>query len=298
VEAVAAMEAEFAGPQWRFRPSTYAFDGAGGIVCAYRRSGVSQLARIDADTGRVWDIDTPYNDIRCVRVASEAAWFVAGGPAEPAAVVRLNLNTGAADVVRRACELPIDPAYISPPEPVEFPAGSGLTAHALFYRPRNPDYVGPIGEKPPLLVMSHGGPTGATSPALNLKIQYYTSRGFAVVDVNYGGSTGYGRAYRERLYGTWGVVDVNDCTAAALHLAELGQADPKRLAITGGSAGGYTTLAALAFRDAFAAGASHFGVSDCEALARETHKFESRYLDTLIGPYPPRCTTPTSCRAR
>jgi len=288
VRAVAPMEAEFAGPQWRFRPSTYAFDDAGGIVCTWRRDGVSHLGRIAPGAGRVDEIETPFNDIRSLQVSDGRAWFVGGSAAGPAAVIRMDLASGGIEVIRRASELPIDPAYLSGPEAIEFPVGSGLTAHGLFYRPRNPDHVGPIGAKPPLLVMSHGGPTGSTSPALNLKVQYYTSRGFAVVDVNYGGSTGYGRAYRERLYGTWGQVDVNDCTCAALHLAEMGEVDPAKLLITGGSAGGYTTLAALVFRDAFAAGSSHFGVSDCEALARDTHKFESRYLDTLIGPYPAR----------
>jgi dipeptidyl aminopeptidase/acylaminoacyl peptidase len=180
----------------------------------------------------------------------------------------------------------VDPGYVSAPRPVEFPTEGGLTAHALYYPPTNPDYVAPADERPPLIVVSHGGPTAATSPVLNYGIQFWTSRGFAVVDVDYGGSSGYGRAYRQRLTGRWGIVDVDDCVNAARWLAERREVDGERMVIRGGSAGGYTTLCALTFRDVFAAGASHFGVADAGALARDTHKFESRYLDGLIGPWP------------
>jgi dipeptidyl aminopeptidase/acylaminoacyl peptidase len=188
--------------------------------------------------------------------------------------------------VRRSREDPPDPGYISEPEDIEFPTTGDRTAHALYYAPRNPDCEVPSDERPPLVVMSHGGPTAATSSALNLAVQFFTSRGLAVVDVNYGGSTGYGRAYRERLNGNWGVVDTDDCVNAARYLADQGRVDRERMAIRGGSAGGYTTLCALVFHDVFAAGASYYGVADAEALARDTHKFESRYLDSLIGPYP------------
>jgi dipeptidyl aminopeptidase/acylaminoacyl peptidase len=198
----------------------------------------------------------------------------------------LDPSTGIHEVVRRSDDLEIDSGYLSVPEPLEFPTENGRTAHAFYYPPKNQDYVAPDGELPPLLVMSHGGPTSATSTAFDPKIQYWTSRGIAVLDVNYGGSTGYGREYRSRLDGAWGVVDVEDCANGAVYLAGL--VDEARLLITGGSAGGYTTLCALTFTDTFAAGASHFGVSDVEALARETHKFESRYLWRLIGPYPER----------
>ncbi len=181
----------------------------------------------------------------------------------------------------------IDTGYLSTPEPIEFPTDSGLTAHAFYYAPRNRDFTAPVDDRPPLIVISHGGPTASTSARLNLEVQYWTSRGFAVVDVNYGGSSGYGRAYRRRLNGQWGVVDVADCVNAAKYLTAHGQADPDRLAIRGRSAGGYTTLAALTFhQDVFKAGASYYGISDLEAMALETHKFESRYLDSLIGPYP------------
>ena len=180
----------------------------------------------------------------------------------------------------------MDKAYLSVPQPVEFPTENGLTAHAIYYPPQNHDFAAPPAEKPPLLVLSHGGPTSAARTVLNLGLQYWTSRGFAVVDVDYGGSTGYGRAYRQRLNGQWGIVDVQDCINAARYLVEQGWVDENRLAIRGGSAGGYTTLCALTFHNTFTAGASHFGVSDIEALAKETHKFESRYLDNMIGPYP------------
>jgi dipeptidyl aminopeptidase/acylaminoacyl peptidase len=182
----------------------------------------------------------------------------------------------------------LDPTYISVPQPIEFPTEHALTAHGYYYAPRNPDYQAPAGELPPLLVISHGGPTSATSSALSLSIQFWTSRGFAVLDVDYGGSSGYGRAYRERLKGQWGIVDVDDCVNGAQYLVERGLVDGKRLAIRGGSAGGYTTLCALTFRDTFSAGASHFGVSDLTSLAKDTHKFESRYLFSLVGPYPER----------
>jgi dipeptidyl aminopeptidase/acylaminoacyl peptidase len=189
-------------------------------------------------------------------------------------------------VLRRSREDELEPGYFSIPQPLEFPTESDYTAHAIFYPPHNRDYVADENEKPPLLVMSHGGPTASTSMSLHYSIQYWTSRGIAVLDVNYRGSSGYGRAYRERLKREWGIVDVDDCVNGARYLAQTGQVDSNRLAIRGASAGGYTTLCALTFRDTFKAGASHYGISDLEALAKDTHKFESRYLDGLIGPYP------------
>jgi dipeptidyl aminopeptidase/acylaminoacyl peptidase len=200
----------------------------------------------------------------------------------------MDVATKAIDVLRQSSELEIDTGYLSTPQAIAFPTENGLTAYAIFYPPQNKDYAAPAGEKPPLVVKSHGGPTASTSSAFNLRIQYWTSRGFAFVDVNYGGSTGYGREYRQRLNDNWGIVDVDDCANVAKYLAEQGLVDRDRLAIAGGSAGGYTTLAALTFRDVFKAGASYYGVSDLEILARDTHKFESRYLDGLIGPYPER----------
>ena len=210
----------------------------------------------------------------------------AGSPTEAASIVKFDLETRAFSVLKHSNDLKIDPEYFSFPRAVEFPTEDGQSAHAFFYPPRNPDFIAPDGELPPLLVESHGGPTSAAVAALSLSIQYWTSRGVAVLDVNYGGSSGFGRDFRERLKGKWGIVDVDDCVNGARYLVDQGEVDGERLMITGGSAGGYTTLCALTFHDVFSAGASHYGVSDVEALAKETHKFESRYLDGLMGPYP------------
>jgi len=286
VEPLREMEAEFGLPQWVFRMSTYAFESEDRIICAFRERGRWQLARLDPRTGSLEAIETPYSDITYVRGTHGKMVFLAGSPREPTSVVELDLATSKLVVLRRSSEVEIDSGYISVPEAIEFPTEKGLTAHAFFYRPQNRDFAAPTDEWPPLLVKSHGGPTAAAASTLSPSVQYWTSRGIAVLDVNYGGSTGYGRAYRQRLEGRWGIVDVDDCINAARYLTEQGEVDGGRLAITGGSAGGYTTLCALTFREVFKAGASHFGVSDLEALAKETHKFESRYLDRLIGPYP------------
>ena len=290
VEPLCEKEAEFGSPQWIFGMSTYAFVLPGRIACSYTDRGASHLALLDTENGELEPVETPYSSIAYVHAdpSTGDVVFLGSSPTESACIVRLDPSTGDHDILRRSGEIEIDTGYLSVPEPVEFPTENDLTAYAFFYAPKNREYAAPEGELPPLLVMSHGGPTAATSSSLDLEIQYWTSRGIAVLDVNYGGSTGYGREYRRRLEGAWGVVDVDDCANGALYLAERGLVDGERLMITGGSAGGYTTLCALAFRDTFAAGASHFGISDAEALARETHKFESRYLDSLIGPYPGR----------
>jgi dipeptidyl aminopeptidase/acylaminoacyl peptidase len=287
-EALHLMEAEFGVPQWVFGMCTYGFDSEDRIVCVYQSDGVDHLAMLDTATGAFETIETPYTLYEDPQVAPGQVLFLGGAPNEFPTLVRLDLATRQIEVLRRSSELAIDPGYISLPRAIEFPTDGGLTAHAFFYPPRNQDFAAPRGERPPLLVMSHGGPTGATSAALDLEKLYWTSRGIAVLDVNYGGSTGYGRAYRQRLNDQWGVVDVNDCANGARELARRGEVDGDRLAITGGSAGGYTTLCALTFRDDFRAGASHFGISELEVFAKDTHKFESRYLDRLIGPYPER----------
>jgi dipeptidyl aminopeptidase/acylaminoacyl peptidase len=290
LEPLCQKEAEFGVPQWAFGMSTYAFLSPTRVVCAVIERGFFRLAVLDTEVEELEPIETPYSTINCLEtvMGSDEIIFIAGSPTEPSSVVRLNAQTGGREVLRRSDDLKIDPGYLSVPEPVEFPTEGGLTAYGFFYPPQNRDFVAPEGERPPLLVHSHGGPTAMTTATLDLSTQYMTSRGIAVLDVNYGGSTGYGREYRRRLDGQWGVVDVDDCANGARHVAERGLADDARLMIAGGSAGGYTALCALAFRDAFAAGASHYGVSDVEALARETHKFESRYLERLIGPYPER----------
>jgi dipeptidyl aminopeptidase/acylaminoacyl peptidase len=286
IESVCEMEAEFGVPQWIFGLSTYAFESAGRIVCSYIQNGVSSLASINTRTRELVPIDCPYSDIRFVRAAPGQVVMRAGSPFELGSLVKLDLEKRNFEVIRRSNSLEIDAGYFSPPKAVEFPTEDGLTAYAFYYPPKNRDYDAPENERPPLLVESHGGPTSSALAAMSLGIQYWTSRGIAVLDVNYGGSTGFGREYRERLKGKWGIVDVDDCANGARYLVAQGEVDGDRLMITGGSAGGYTTLCALTFRDTFSAGASHYGVSDAEALAKETHKFESHYLDGLMGPYP------------
>lgn len=286
VEPLCQMEAEFGAPQWVFGMSSFAFESEEKIVCAYTSRGAWYLAALDTRTLKLERIETPYTYISYVNARSGAAFFIGGLPTEPTAVVRLDLDAGKIETLRRASSVEVESEYVSIPRAIEFPTENDLTAHAFYYAPQNPRYEAPEGEKPPLMVISHGGPTSATVTILSLSIQYWTSRGLGVLDVNYGGSTGYGRAYRERLNGQWGVVDVDDCANGARFLVEQGEADPNRLIIRGGSAGGYTTLAALTFRDVFKAGASYYGISDLEILERDCHKFESRYNHTLVGPYP------------
>ncbi len=286
-EPVCAMRADFGRPQWQLGMSTWAFADRSRLVVAYQQLGRWHLATIDSQTGAFTPMAIDLEPGENVAATRTHAVFVGGSAAAPDAVVRVDLATGTAESIRAASDVALDEDYLSAPEPIEFPTEGSLTAHAFYYAPHNRDFTAPPRERPPLIVISHGGPTASTSTRLNLEVQYWTSRGFAVVDVNYGGSSGYGRAYRRRLNGQWGVVDVADCVNAAKHLAAQGKADPDRLVIRGRSAGGYTTLAALTFYpDVFKAGASYYGISDIEAMARETHKFESRYLDSLIGPYP------------
>jgi dipeptidyl aminopeptidase/acylaminoacyl peptidase len=285
-EAVCEMGAEFATPQWVFAMSTYAFASAETIVCAYNERGNWSLATLDTRTKKLGRIELPYTELSYVRADAGRALFRAGSPTRRLAIVELDLETREARELRRASETEIDEGYLSAPRAVEFPTEAGRAAHAFFYPPRNRDFDAPEGERPPLIVKCHGGPTAATTTTLRLETQYWTSRGIAVLDVNYGGSTGYGREYRRRLNGEWGVVDVDDCVNGAKYLIERGEVDGARCVITGGSAGGFTTLNALTFRDTFKAGASHFGISDLTVFVGDTHKFESRYLERLVGPYP------------
>ena len=288
IEQVIEMEAEFGAPQWVFGMSTYAFESADQLICAFVEKGIWSLGAIDTRTKRLEKIETRFTEISFLRADAGRAVFRAGSPSEPFSIVEMDVATRATKVLRRASNIQIDPGFISAPQSIEFPTENGLTAHGFFYAPKNRDFTTSPEERPLLLVKSHGGPTSATIAVLMLTIQYWTSRGIAVLDVNYGGSTGYGRAYRKRLNGNWGVVDVDDCVNGAKFLADRGQADADRSMIQGGSAGGYTTLCALTFRDYFKAGGSHYGVSDLEALELDTHKFESRYSDSLVGPYPER----------
>jgi dipeptidyl aminopeptidase/acylaminoacyl peptidase len=291
MQPIAPMAAEFGQPQWIFGMATYAFAARNRVVCAYTQAGLGRLAAVDFATGSLRPLDCPFTQFASVRAHGDQAAFIAGAPSHPTSVVVLDLISGSHRVLKKATDI-LDEAdlrvgdYIAPVEAVEFPTSGDRSAFGLFYRPHSPDFSAPEGEKPPLLVKCHGGPTSAASSTLNLGIQYWTSRGIAVLDVNYGGSTGFGRAYRDRLQGQWGIVDVDDCIHGAKFLVERGLVDARRMVISGGSAGGYTTLAALVFHDVFGGGASYYGVSDIAALARDTHKFESRYLDWLIGPYP------------
>ncbi len=288
VEPICPMDAEFGEPQWVFGNALYGFDSESRIICSYAKDGKWYLASIDTVTGELNTVEIPYSAISRIQTGGGRVVLIAASSTEPTSIVSLDLATRDLEVLRRSRELTVDAGYLSAPRAIEFPTEQSLTAYGIFYPPQNRDYVGPADEKPPLLLMSHGGPTSATSTSLRYTVQYWTSRGIAVLDVNYGGSSGYGREYRERLKGQWGIVDVDDCVNGARYLVEAGAVDGNRLAIRGGSAGGYTTLCALTFRGAFRAGASHYGISDLEALAKDTHKFESRYLDGLIGPYPER----------
>ena len=290
VEQLSAERADLGHPQWLFGGSTYAFLPGGAVAVVRCERGEERLGVLEPGAAAVRDLGLPYTSFGFPSLSSRGSElaFAASSPVEDAAIVVLDTAGGEPEVVRRAGEEPVDPAWVSVPRAIEFPVGEGETAHGFFYPPTNPEFAAPAGELPPLIVQSHGGPTSHAPPSLDREFLFWTSRGFGVVDVNYRGSSGYGRAYRDRLRGGWGVLDTEDCIAAALHLAATGEADGERLTIRGGSAGGYATLCALVFHDEFAAGASYYGVADTETLARDTHKFESRYLDGLIGPYPER----------
>ena len=282
-------EAEFGYPAWVFGTRSFAFVDRGRIACAYDHDGLTSFAVLDPESGALRDLDLPHNSLGAPHVVAEGSTvvLVAGSPTIPNQVVRLDVATESIEVLRTSADVPVDSGFFSVPRPIEFPTEGGLTAHGLYYPPANHHRAAPVGERPPLIVMSHGGPTGNAAATFSLGVQFWTSRGFAVVDVNYGGSTGYGRAFRERLKGQWGVVDLEDCVNAATYLVERGEVDPDRLLIRGGSAGGYTTICALTFTDAFAAGASYFGLADLEQFAAgDTHKFELQYEHTLVGPYP------------
>jgi dipeptidyl aminopeptidase/acylaminoacyl peptidase len=288
IEAVAPLNAEFGQPQWVFGQSRYTCLPDGRIACIYSRQGLDHLGVIRPGSRRVETVPCAYTALHWIGNDGERLWLIGGSPTSGSTVFALDLATSAVNTVKQGLHVEVDPAFFSVPQPIEFPTENGQTAHALFYPPHHPLYAAPAGERPPLLVLCHGGPTSATQAQLSLGVQYWTSRGFGLVDVNYGGSSGYGRDYRQRLNGNWGVVDVMDCINAARYLIDQGAADPRRVAIRGGSAGGYTTLRALTWKDFFAAGANYFGLAELEVFVDDTHKFEARYLDTLVGPYPAR----------
>ncbi|HLZ74212.1 MAG TPA: prolyl oligopeptidase family serine peptidase [Phenylobacterium sp.] len=284
--ALSPREAEFAGPLWTLGRSAYAvLDDR--IATTAKDAEGEALLLVDRRTGAVEALPLPFEGLVFVQALDETRIAaIAHSEADTSKVVVIDLAAGSHKVLRQPVALDMALDDISRPEAITFPSTGGRPTHALFYPPANGAFAGPAAELPPLIVQAHGGPTGAASGAFSLAIQYWTTRGFAVVDVDYGGSTGYGRAYRERLNGQWGVVDVEDVIAAAQHLADSGRVDRKRMVIHGGSAGGFTVLAALAQSDVFAAGGSFYGVADLAVLARDTHKFESRYMDGLIGPWP------------
>ncbi len=287
VQALCPMRAEFAGPHWTFGGSLYGFRSEDEIVCAYIEAGVSRLARLSTRDGSLTPVPTPYEEIRELRVAGDSVALLGGAPTIALELARLDLAAGTREVLERSIgerqqqELR---GYLSVPRSISYPSANGRTAHAFHYPPCNADFEPAAGEKPPLIVIGHGGPTGMAASTLKLATQFWTSRGFAVLDVNYGGSTGFGRAYRDLLKGQWGVIDVEDCVAGARHLAAQGLADGDRLVVRGSSAGGLTTLCALAFHDVFKAGACYYGVSDLAGLDADSHKFESHYNEYLIAP--------------
>ena len=288
-EALTALEgAEIGFPPWVLGMSSYVFLDDGRIACVVTRDAVDTLCYLGRD-GALEDagLDWTAYSRSALAAGDGRVVFAAGSPLKPATLVSLDLASGREEVLRRSLDVDLDPATVSVPRAIEFPVGEGAVAHAFYYPPASARFEGPEGEAPPLRVTAHGGPTAHTSPHLDLDVQYLAQRGIGTVDVNYRGSTGYGRDYRRLLNGRWGEIDWADCVAAARYLAEQGEADPERTWVEGGSAGGYVVMCALTFDPtAFAAGVSYFGVADAEALALDTHKFESRYLDSMIGPYP------------
>jgi dipeptidyl aminopeptidase/acylaminoacyl peptidase len=292
--ALCPRQADFGVPQWVFGLSTYCFLPDGDLLCTLTEQGVWRLARRSSTTGVLRLLDLPYSEYSSLRAAPSGAVLLAAGPTVSTTLLHFDADSEQVTSLRGfgiwamndTGNGPASGSRFSQPVPIEYPTSDGARSHALYYAPTNPDYEGPANERPPLLVRCHGGPTAQVSTGLNLRTQYWTSRGFAVLEVNYRGSSGYGRAYRDALRGQWGVVEVEDCIAGALFLSSRGLVDRSRLCISGGSAGGYTSLAALTFHDVFAGGAIYYGVSDLSALLRDTHKFESRYLDGLVGPYP------------
>ena len=285
-ECLWAMQAEFGVPHWVFGSCTYQFQ-PNGIVCLYSSQGESYLAHLNHD-GKHHVISQPCTQINSfyINTRTNTCLLEGASPTQFNAIIALDLGNGATTIIKSSCDLMLDPGYYAVPQTITYTTGDDDVAHGFYYPPTNKDFEAPPNSAPPLIVQLHGGPTSSTHSGLNLSKQYWTSRGFAVLDVNYRGSTGYGRAYRDKLRHQWGVADVDDTVYGARYLVAQQLANPDQLAIKGGSAGGYTTLAALALRDTFKAGASYYGIGDLEALARDTHKFESRYLDSMIGEYP------------
>ncbi|MGB5275572.1 MAG: prolyl oligopeptidase family serine peptidase [Gammaproteobacteria bacterium] len=284
--AVTRLQSEFGLPQWVFGQSTYAFCEDNTIICSRISDGTGQLSLIDLDSFELKDIDTRLNTFDSICADSGIAAYIAASDTAFSQVIKLDTTRLETETIAHSCNVTIDEAYLSKGQSFSFDTRHGDKAYAIYYAPFNSTYQAPTDELPPLIVLSHGGPTGATSSALDLRKQFWTSRGFAIVDVNYSGSTGYGRNYRERLKYNWGIRDVEDVCDAANYFASSAMVDSNRLIIKGSSAGGYTVLAALTFHDTFSCGASYYGISDLETLVADTHKFEARYTEKLIGSYP------------
>ncbi|GAB4274958.1 MAG: S9 family peptidase [Candidatus Rifleibacteriota bacterium] len=285
-ESLYPMEAEFAKAMWSIGTTSYQVLSDTELFVTWSENCQWNAGILDLENKSLRRFNLPYNAFLSISLSERKVYFIGASFSILPEVVELDIDSANWNCIYKSGRMPLPAEYVSTPKEISFPVGNGESAYAFFYPPVNPDFEMPDNEKPPLLVISHGGPTGSAGSTLNLSIQFWTTRGFAVVDVNYGGSTGYGRRFRNRLRGNWGITDVKDCEYAAMHLAKQGLIDPDRIAIRGGSAGGFTTLAALTFTNTFKAGASYFGLSDLEALARETHKFESRYMDNLLGSYP------------
>ncbi len=286
VQTLCPRAAEFGTPHWSFGSAMYGFRSAEEIICTYIENGVSRLAQLSTGSGDMRPIANPYEEIRELRVCGGSVALLGGAPTIALELASIDLDTGKRDILARSiADLP-DSGYLSVPDSISYPTTGGRPAHAFHDPPTHADIAPEPGSKPPLMVISHGGPTGMASNTLKLATQFWTSRGFAVLDVNYGGSSGFGREYRDALKGQWGVIDVDDCVAGARYLAKMGAVDPERLVIRGGSAGGLTTLCALTFHDVFKAGASYYGVSDLAGLDADSHKFESHYNEYLIAPKP------------
>jgi dipeptidyl aminopeptidase/acylaminoacyl peptidase len=286
VHALTQEDAELGYPQWVFDISRYAFLPDGRVACIFTRDAIDSLELLDPASGTLEQVDLPYSSVGWVRSAGDRILFTGASPLEPIAIVELDAETSQHTVLQRSTEFELDERYLSTAVPISFPGTDGLESHGFYYAPKNPEFAGAQDELPPLLVHVHGGPTAHVQTALDLQTQFFTSRGLAVVDLNYGGSTGYGREYRDRLRGRWGEVDVEDSAAAVRYLRGRGDVDHLRVQISGGSAGGYTTLMALAVRDEFSAGTSYYGVADLVTFHQDTHKFESHYDDYLVGPWP------------
>lgn len=285
-EPIVVIDAELGTPQWIFGISRFGFSRNYGCVFFYKHKGALHFCTVDCGTKKIIEHPVPFTSIGELHVTDADCYLHVGYRHKSSEIVHYNLKSRTTETIKASSTIQMDQTYLSPVEEIAYPTTGGQIAYAYYYPPKNEDYIAPENEKPPLFVHVHGGPTAATGDALDLSLQYYTSRGFAVVDVNYRGSTGYGRRYREALKGMWGVVDIDDCVAAVAYVIRDKGVDPERVAISGGSAGGYTVLGAITFRNIFTAGASYFGISDLELLAKEIHKFESRYLESLVAPYP------------